>query len=56
MLEARRLLVHSSMTVSEIAYHLRFQDPSYFGRFFRRHLGQTPGQYREDTQRLLLAS
>ena len=55
LLEAKRLLVHSSLTVSEIAYRLRFQDPSYFGRFFRKSTGQTPGSFREITHRELLA-
>lgn len=47
LLEAKRLLVHSSFNISEIAYQLRFQDPSYFGRFFRKATGQSPGAYRE---------
>ncbi|HRE05139.1 MAG TPA: AraC family transcriptional regulator [Opitutaceae bacterium] len=56
LLEAKRLLIHSSLNVSEIAYHLRFQDPSYFGRFFRKATGQSPGTYRDDAHRNLLAS
>jgi AraC-like DNA-binding protein len=56
LLEAKRLLVHSTLTISEIAYRLRFQDPSYFGRFFRKCTGQTPGMYREAAYHDLLAS
>jgi len=56
LLEAKRLLVHSTLTISEIAYSLRFHDPSYFGRFFRRCAGQTPGRYRDEASRDLLAS
>jgi AraC-like DNA-binding protein len=45
-LEAKRLLVHSMLTVSEIAYQLQFRDPSYFVRFFKRRTQLTPGDYR----------
>ncbi len=51
LLEAKRLLLHSSLTVAEIAYQLKFQDPSYFGRFFRKYTAQTPGAYRDSAQR-----
>jgi AraC-like DNA-binding protein len=56
LLESKRLLVHSSLTISEIAYRLHFRDPSYFGRFFRKCSGRTPGMYREGAQHDLLAS
>lgn len=46
LLEARRLLVHSSMTISEIAYHLGFATPSNFGRFFKAGCGVSPGAAR----------
>ena len=45
--EARRLLVHSAMTVSEIAYALNFNDNSYFNRFFKRSEGITPELFRK---------
>jgi AraC family transcriptional regulator, transcriptional activator of pobA len=48
LLEAKRLLVHSSMNVSEIAYALNFEDPAYFSRFFRRLTDKTPGNFREE--------
>ncbi len=54
LLEAKRLLVYSSFTVSEIAYQLQFQDPSYFGRFFRQRAGESPGAFRAREQALLL--
>jgi AraC family transcriptional regulator, transcriptional activator of pobA len=46
ILEAKRLLVHSTLTISEIGLQLRFEDPSYFVRFFHRLAGVTPGRYR----------
>jgi AraC family transcriptional activator of pobA len=46
VLEAKRRLLHSSHTVSEIAYALEFGDPSYFVRFFKRLTGITPMQFR----------
>lgn len=46
LLEAKRLLLYSDSTVSEIAYKLRFQDPSYFCRFFRLRAGLSPGAFR----------
>lgn len=48
LLEAKRLLSHSNMSVSEVGYALGFEDPSYFGRFFRRYDGQTPADFREE--------
>lgn len=54
LLEAKRLLVYSSFTVSEIAYQLQFQDPSYFGRFFRQRTGESPGTFRGREQAMLL--
>jgi AraC family transcriptional regulator, transcriptional activator of pobA len=56
LLEAKRRLLHSNLTIAEIAYELRFQDPSYFGRFFRKYTGLTPGEYRESSQIAALAS
>jgi AraC-like DNA-binding protein len=44
--EAKRLLAHSELSVAEIAYRLHFEDPSYFGRFFRREAGTSPGGFR----------
>ena len=45
--EAKRYLVHSDKTSAEIAELLNFNDPSYFGRFFKRETGQSPRTFRE---------
>ncbi len=46
LMEIKRLLVHTSLSVSEIANHLNFDDQSYFTKFFKRETGLTPIQYR----------
>ncbi|BBD03442.1 MULTISPECIES: helix-turn-helix domain-containing protein [Sphingobium] len=46
LLEARRLLLYSQLSVTEIAYAVGFEDPAYFSRFFTRHVGQPPRAYR----------
>lgn len=45
--EAVRLLVYTTLTVTEIAECLHFDSPSYFIRFFRKQTGITPLKYRE---------
>ena len=47
-LEAKRLLAHSDAPAAEIAAQLGFPDPSYFGRFFRRHAAQSPRAFRTE--------
>ena len=48
LLEIKRLLVHTSLSVSEIAAQLNFDDQSYFTKFFKRETGLTPFQFRSD--------
>jgi AraC family transcriptional activator of pobA len=45
-LEARRRLVYAGSSVSGIAAELGFKDPAYFCRFFRRHNGSSPLNFR----------
>ncbi|RYC69271.1 MULTISPECIES: helix-turn-helix domain-containing protein [Spirosoma] len=47
--EARKYLLYTSYTVSEIAYLLEFDYPNYFARFFRKHTGLSPTDYRAST-------
>ena len=53
--EARRekaleLLDGSSMSIEQISMNLGYNDPSNFGRAFRRWLGQSPRAYRKSKQ------
>lgn len=42
LLEAKRMLMHSSLNVSEISSVLKFSESSYFIRFFKQKTGFTP--------------
>jgi AraC family transcriptional activator of pobA len=46
IMETKRLLFHTDHSVKEIAYKLGFEDASYFNRFFKRLVGDTPASYR----------
>ena len=47
LLEARRMLLYSNATISEIAYHLGYDDPAYFSRVFRQRVGISPRAFRK---------
>lgn len=46
ILEAERLLLHTSMSVTEISYELGFVDNSHFGKYFKSANGVSPNSYR----------
>ena len=50
--EARKYLTYTSYTISEIAYLLHFEYPNYFARFFRKHTGLSPTEFREEKGKL----
>jgi len=45
-LEAKRLLVHTSLPVGAIAEQIGFDEATNFVKFFKRETGCTPGQFR----------
>lgn len=47
LLEARRALLYTDMTVAQVGYALGFNDPAYFSRFFTRHAGMAPLRFRQ---------
>lgn len=48
MAEGKRLLLYSELPVSEIAWKLGFNDPSYFIRLFGNKTGVSPHAFRKD--------
>lgn len=46
LLEARRDLVYTTLTINQISDRLGFSEPAYFSRFFKRCTGQSPRQFR----------
>lgn len=46
IVEAKRLLVHTSLSVTQIAEQMNFDDQSYFTKFFKKSTGTTPLLFR----------
>jgi AraC family transcriptional regulator, transcriptional activator of pobA len=53
LIEARRLLMSSALSVSEIGYSLGYNEKTYFSRVFHKKTGLTPTAFREKMQQLL---
>ena len=47
ILEAKRLIIHSDLSISSIAKTLNFSDDSYFIRTFKKICDLTPEQFRQ---------
>lgn len=45
--EAKSLIQFTDFDIAEIAYNLQFSDPTNFGKFFKKHVGITPLEYRK---------
>lgn len=45
--EAQRELVYTSKSIKQLAAFLGFNDEAYFTRFFHKHAGVSPSQFRE---------
>ncbi len=50
ILESKRQLLATSSQVNQIAWHLGFEDPSYFIRFFKKHTGLSPEAFRSNSK------
>lgn len=46
ILEAKRMLQYSEMSVQEIANALNFSTQSFFGKYFKQHTGISPSRYK----------
>ncbi|MGQ1787346.1 MULTISPECIES: AraC family transcriptional regulator [unclassified Saccharicrinis] len=51
ILEIKRLLVHTNLTVTQISDQLNFTDQSYFTKFFKKQTGVTPIVFRSEFER-----
>ena len=49
MLEAKAMLTNTDMTISQISDHLHFPDTSTFGKYFRRHSGLSPKEFKKQS-------
>lgn len=47
MLEAKRILAHTTESVKEICYYLGFEEPTNFIKYFKKHSNITPTEFRE---------
>lgn len=45
---AKEELLYSEKPVNEVAYRLGFQYSQHFNRYFKKHVGLTPSQYRKE--------
>jgi len=53
LIEAKRMLLYSDKTVSEIGYELGYNEKSYFTRVFHARMEITPTRFREMSKNLL---
>lgn len=50
LLEVKRLLVYSELSIKEIAYQIGFDDPTNFTKYFKAHMKVLPTDYRKQYQ------
>jgi AraC family transcriptional regulator, transcriptional activator of pobA len=51
-LEARRLLIYTQKSSSEIAHELGFEELAHFSRFFKNAVGQSPSEFRSSQKKI----
>ena len=50
LLEIKRLLVYSTLSIKEIAYEIGFEDPTNFTKYFKTRMKVLPTEYRQQNQ------
>ena len=51
LLEAKRSLQYSNLSIKEITYEIGFEDIQSFSRFFKKHEGLSPSEFKQSTVR-----
>lgn len=46
--EAKKYLLNTNYSISEVSYFLNFKDPAYFTRLFKKMTGVTPSEFRKN--------
>ena len=46
IMEAKKYLLHTDYSISEVAYQLNFNDAAYFSRLFKKNVGLNPREFR----------
>jgi YesN/AraC family two-component response regulator len=46
IIEARDMLLHSNLSITQIADKLNFSDQSFFGKFFKKKMKMSPKMFR----------
>jgi AraC-like DNA-binding protein len=47
ILEAKRLLTSTDLSIKEVGYQLGFNDNTYFSKVFKKYTGKTPGDFKK---------
>lgn len=55
LVEIKDYLIHSGLTIAEIAYQLNFSEPNHLMRFFKSHTGLTTTEFLVDYQKGILS-
>ncbi|MGM9802990.1 MAG: helix-turn-helix domain-containing protein [Muribaculaceae bacterium] len=50
ILQAKQLLRSSTLTIQEVSRELNFSNQSFFGKYFKKHVGMSPSEYRSQGQ------
>ena len=48
--EAKRYLESTDLSIKEVAAMLNFPNQSFFGKYFKQHVGMSPNDYRRDSK------
>jgi len=52
VLEAKRYIRHSGLSIKQICHRLGFEDPAYFSKFFKKATATTPTEFRHSASEM----